>query len=246
MNTERVLLLLDRPLGMRCLEYVLKNFSGAHKVGVVSRPSDDSQWWGSIDFKGFCQKVNIEWFEFRTDFDAIVAHFRPSVIVSVLYPRLVPAKKIENIPAYNIHCAPLPLYKGFNSTFWAILQNEVRFGPTLHEMVEDADGGPILEVSEFEIPNGCTNLELYRQTHEQAFQLFCKWYVRLIEEKPPGKAQTEAGKFYDKKTFPPREIDPHMSSVDISRFSRAFYFPPFEAAYFRVRGRKIYLIPEQI
>lgn len=78
------------------------------------------------------------------------------VIVSVACPHILKAPLLETPPqgCINIHCAPLPNYKGMMPTFWQVFNGERCVGLTIHYMVPKVDEGPVLLQESLEIqPN---------------------------------------------------------------------------------------------
>src|SRR5205823_672779 len=99
---------------------------------------------------------------------------RPDVVISVLSTDRLPAEVVTNIRCVNLHCAPLPAYRGYNATLWAILNGEQFFGATLHEMTAECDEGPVIDNGRFAVPPAVTNAELYAMAHEDGYTLLCR------------------------------------------------------------------------
>ena len=85
---------------------------------------------------------------------------------------IVPASVLNRLgePAYNLHPGP-PEYPGSHPDCFAIYDGATRFGATLHEMIAKVDAGPIVKVSEFDIPQGVDSLEL--ALRQRAFNSRC-------------------------------------------------------------------------
>ena len=104
---------------------------------------------------------------------AVVNHLKalsPDLIISIRYGCILKAPVIT-IPkqgVLNLHSGILPKYKGVMATFWALKNNDVEVGTTLHT-IEDAsiDTGHIIKISKLKAQ--VTNsylwhvLELYKQ-----------------------------------------------------------------------------------
>jgi undecaprenyl-phosphate 4-deoxy-4-formamido-L-arabinose transferase len=71
----------------------------------------------------------------------------PELILSFYYRNLLPAEvlRIPRRGAFNMHGSLLPKYRGRAPINWAILSGETETGATLHEMVEQADAGGIID-----------------------------------------------------------------------------------------------------
>ena len=68
----------------------------------------------------------------------------PGLILCLGYPRRIPVRPGDPVPAVNIHPSPLPEGRGPAPIEWAILSGRTATAVTLHEMVERFDAGPIL------------------------------------------------------------------------------------------------------
>ncbi|MBM4279008.1 MAG: hypothetical protein FJ130_14200 [Deltaproteobacteria bacterium] len=241
---RRVLFLCDRPLGIRCLEFLLT--ADCQICGVVSRGGEEVNWWGRSSVRNFCEEERIAWYNLSRSLIEITEECQPDLIISVLYPKIVAKDLVKKIPCFNLHCAPLPEYGGWNSTLWAILNGEETFGATLHQMSEGPDEGDIIEKGSFRIPRQVTNIELYRLSHEDGYRIFCENVSRLISERYSSTPQAGPRRYYGRMDLPSREVCPEWGRERIAAYARAFYFPPFEPAYMMMEGQKIRLIPERL
>lgn len=235
----RVLWLVDRPLGLRALNHAVKSNAGT-MCGVVSVPDGNTAWWGGSTFNSWAKVHHIAWFDRSALRDAIAAT-QPELMISVLSTERVPTDIVSSIPCVNLHCAPLPAYRGYNATLWAILNGERQFGTTLHVMTEGCDEGPIVDTSRFDVPSDVTNAELYAMAHDDGFALLGRNLDRVIAKDYPAKPQEGPPRSYARLDLPSRCIEPSSDPETISRYARAFHFPPFEPAFFMIDGRKIYL-----
>jgi len=87
---------------------------------------------------------------------------------------VIVSKDILNLlrgPAYNLHPGP-PEYPGSHPDSFAIYNGATRFGATVHEMIAKVDAGPIVKVSEFDIPEGIDSLELSKIAYQHLASLF--------------------------------------------------------------------------
>ena len=97
-----------------------------------------------------------------------VRTFRPAVVVSAGFDRIVKAEVLDAIPnPVNIHFGRLPRYRGSFSIPWAIMNDDDVIGITVHRMAPSIDDGPIhLQAT---IPNdrGSSCRVLYLQAVER-------------------------------------------------------------------------------
>lgn len=237
----RILWLVDRPLGARCLEFASAS-SAAEICGVVSTPDGATHWWGQATFHRWATARGLPWFD-ASAVSRAVEETKPDLLVSVLFTRRVPSEIVRRIRSINLHCAPLPAYAGSNATLWAVLNEERRFGATLHEMSDRFDEGPIVETGGFDVPAGVTNAELYALAHEDGFQLLSRSFERLVVGAYVARPQSGSRRSFQRVVLPSRELDPSMDSATVARLARAFHFPPFEPAYLTIEGRRYHVIP---
>ena len=86
---------------------------------------------------------------------------------------IVPASVLSALPgpSYNFHPGP-PAYPGSHPDSFAIYDGATRFGATVHEMIARVDAGPIVRVSEFDIPEGSNALDLATLAYQHVAALF--------------------------------------------------------------------------
>lgn len=82
--------------------------------------------------------------------------FRPWVLLAVAYPFILPENVLTLAHCVNLHCAPLPEYKGSWCASAAILDGTQMFGSTLHYMQGRVDTGPIIDRTEFFVTSSDT------------------------------------------------------------------------------------------
>ena len=72
-------------------------------------------------------------------------------IISISAPQIFSKEllNIENNSFYNVHCSPLPSYKGMMPNFWQRYFDEYKTAVTLHKMGEKIDNGEILHQIKF-------------------------------------------------------------------------------------------------
>ncbi len=74
----------------------------------------------------------------------------PDLIVSIRYRRILrdAAIGVPRQGVLNLHSGILPDYRGVMATFWAMLNDEVEIGTTLHRIVDSGiDTGPVIAIS---------------------------------------------------------------------------------------------------
>ena len=156
--------------------------------------------------------------------------------LSFLYSYLVPSSEINKATWLNFHPAPLPEYGGRNVAYHAIMNNENRFGGTIHYMDETFDTGQIVEVKYFKINESDTAYDIYKRSCDVLLGLFNK-YVPLFLSRQEISGTTQSNCKYYKKS----KIDDFIQiSDELKKEIRAKTYPPF---YPKIKiGDKIFKI----
>jgi methionyl-tRNA formyltransferase len=150
--------------------------------------------------------------------------------------------------ALNFHAAPLPEFGGFAFYNVAILEDVEFYGCSCHHMDEGFDTGPLLEVRRFPIDASLeTAYSLEARAQEDMLRLFldvCRLAesgraLPSVEQDPTRKRYFTLSQMEELKEIPARS-DPET----IDRYARAFWYPPYEGAYFRVGDAKVEVVPE--
>jgi methionyl-tRNA formyltransferase len=104
--------------------------------------------------------------------------------------------------AFNFHPGP-PRYPGWAPSHFALYERATEFGATVHEMIEQVDAGPIIEVALFPIPAGISVFGLEGLTYAHLAQLF--WHLAkslATDPKPPPVLPIKWGsKKYSRRTY---------------------------------------------
>ncbi len=143
------------------------------------------------------------------------------VILCAGYPRRLPVRVGDPLPAVNIHPSPLPEGRGPRPFEWAILTGRETTAVTAHEMVERFDAGPILLQRAFPLGPRETTSSLEMRCTSISAELAVD-LMRDFSALWDGRTPQAAGTF----CRTPRRVDRTlnlMGSVDqIDRVLRAF------------------------
>jgi len=173
---------------------------------------------------------------------------RIDLLISVQHPWILSKRVLEAVRyrAFNLHNAKLPDYKGYNSISHAILNGETSYTTTIHWMAPKVDSGDLAYEEELPITRWETSLSLYRKTVDAAVRNFRKLIHDLGHGLPVPRTPVAAkGRFYRKSAIAAlRKIRSLRDHTEVDRKSRAFYFPPHEAAYIEVSGKRFYISPK--
>lgn len=130
-----------------------------------------------------------------------VRSIRPDYIFSIYYRQILP-KSLLSLAKYssiNIHPSLLPEYRGPIPTAWAIERGEKYFGISIHLMDEGIDTGDILVQEKYKIKDDETGFELYSRGMKLGFELLCKNFKSIIENKIIPVPQKGIGSYFGKK-----------------------------------------------
>ncbi len=159
---------------------------------------------------------------------------------SFLYPFLVPNIEIKKSIWVNFHPAPLPEYGGRNVAYHAIMNNEKRFGGTIHYMDETFDTGDIVEVNYFQINESDTAYDIYTRSCDVLLKLFKKYVPLFLNGQEISGTKQQSNQKYYKKS----KIDDFIKINDeLKHKIRALTFPPFYAKTL-IGGKTYKIIPE--
>lgn len=248
-----VMFLGQKPLGEKCLN-ILKGtvFHNIRIAAIVSNISADDVWWKSNMPYCFAQKNNIPCIgnekRYADEIKDCIIKNKINFLISVGHNWIIDKETINMVQgnAVNLHLAMLPMYQGNFTYNHAILNREKEYGVTLHFMQEEVDTGDYIFMPRFKISDKDTAYSLYQKSMNLGMTAF-EEFVHILdsnEEIPRHKMIGEAH-FYDRHSIDgKREIKDISNISDVVTRSRAFYFPPFENAYFINQGTKYYIQPE--
>jgi methionyl-tRNA formyltransferase len=254
---KSVALFATRRVGVRCLQELLRlQAQGEVAVAAVrTTPAGTKGWWsrpGEPEVYDVAREVGIPILEADQD----LLDLPVDLAFSVFHPAILKEPLISHPRQgfVNLHGAPLPRYRGCNVVTHGLINGEQRWGPTLHLIDTGIDTGPIIRVGWFDVPPGISARELAEATDEVGFAVFCAELTGLLAGSTRGTPQDQIIQadgitpLYHRRSSLNglKELDPAWPLDQIDRYVRAFDFPPFEPAFFRLPdGRKLYLVHEK-
>jgi methionyl-tRNA formyltransferase len=148
----------------------------------------------------------------------------------------------------NFHPAPLPDFRGFSPYTFGILKNSPYWGVSAHFVDDKFDTGNLIETSRFLINSKKeTSFSLEQKSQKQLYFLFKKVIKILTDSKELYSNPQSNGKYFSKKDFEEnREIFLDDSNEMIDRKIRAYWYPPFEGAYIKIKNKKLFVINQKI
>lgn len=257
-SCKSVALFATRRIGVRCLQELLR-LQAAGQVSVAAvrtLPAGAKGWWsspGEPEVYDVAHSAGVPILDSDQDLLALPP---VDLAFSVFHPLILKAPVIRQprLGFVNLHGAPLPRYRGCNVVTHGLINGEKRWGPTLHFIDPGIDSGPIIRVGWFDVDPGITARELAEATDEIGFRIFCEELPGLLAGLTKGRPQDEiiqvegVEPLYFKRSsiLGLKELDPTWPLEQLDRYVRAFDFPPFEPAYFRLPdGRKLFLTAER-
>ena len=109
-------------------------------------------------------------------------------------------------------------------------------------MTSKIDGGKVYAQAKVSVDDYDTGKSLYYKCTGAAVALFKSWWPTYMKDWRAGLASFENIKlsknYHTRSEFPSLEINLKWSKDKIDRYVRALTFPPFEAPYFVINGKK--------
>ncbi len=250
----RIIFLGQKPIGEMCFEQLLKGQNDNYKVvAAVSNMDKSKTWWNGNKIYERCTEENIVFADNskrnEEQIKEIIIRGNVNYIVSVGHGWILSNEVLRLVDdrAVNLHLAKLPEYKGNFTYNHAILNGEKTYGITFHWMSASVDQGDCIFTKEFPISEEDTAYSLYLKSIDEGVLLFGQFIDFISTGKGlPRKPMEGEEHFYSRKSLEGlREIEPDATPEDIVRKSRAFYFPPYENAYFKINGKKYFVYPEE-
>jgi len=167
-------------------------------------------------------------------------------LISVQHNWILPKTVLDavNGNAFNLHNAKLPEYKGYNSIFYSLINNDSAYTSTIHLMNEVVDSGDIIIEGITKIYPDDTALSLYARTVDVATNTFLSFLNMLKDKNFTRKPMGKGGEYFNRGHMEKmKNINIKDNSEIIERIIRASYFPPYEPAYIMVGKKKNYLTP---
>jgi methionyl-tRNA formyltransferase len=239
-----VILLGAKPAAVAALSVFIER--GWNVKYVVTARNFDLAWYGGEALEAFALRHGLKVMsqaELPRDstVDFVLSYqFRNRVKPDVL--------ALARRAAVNFHCAPLPEFGGFAFYNVAILDNVSVYGCSCHYMNEDFDTGPLLKVRHFPIDaKKETAYSLEAKSQDEMVRLFIE-FCELAEsgnELPCEPQDPSRMRYLNVRQMEAlKEIPSHADAETIDRRARAFWYPPYEAAYIWNNGEKIEVVPQ--
>ena len=242
----------SKPIGYYCLQYLMENAQsmGCQIVAILS--NENSRFDSTLSLKKIAGDNNIFFGNNLVDFDKFDGEI--DFIISVQYHEILKKKHIERALelAVNLHMAPLPEYRGCNQFSFAIYNEEIEFGTTLHQLEEGIDSGKIIFESRFPIENVKSIEKLYDVTFVESKKLFKNSIRKILEGNFTAIEQRKCESFERSRIYYRDDIKELKSlnlndnENEIIRRVNATSMPGFEPPFTVVNNKKYYILTEDL
>jgi methionyl-tRNA formyltransferase len=170
-----------------------------------------------------------------------IRDLRPDFLFSFYY-RLMLGAQLLSIPgkgAFNMHGSLLPKYRGRVPVNWAILHGETETGATLHEMVEKADAGRIVDQEAVPILPDELAVEVFEKTAGAAERVLRRSLPKLVDGSAVLRTQDlSKGGYFGGRRPEDGRIDWSAPAKRVHDLVRAVA-PPYPGAFTEVEGMRL-------
>jgi methionyl-tRNA formyltransferase len=202
-SVRNVILLGKGDLAIRVADWFLKseNYRLITIVPVIPEPT----WTASLGNWAAAHRVPIVGSGHYKDLDGVTTpDWSVDLAVSVFYDKIIKAWFIDKCKKIiNLHNGPLPKYRGVSPINWALKNEEVEHGVTIHEITPGIDDGAIIGQVKYSIyPKFDEVVDVYKRSIEYGWTLFQQTIPLL--DKIAARPQNESQASYYSKLDNPR------------------------------------------
>lgn len=238
----KLLLFIDGYVGEKVYSYLIKEHP--EDIGMVVLAEDST-----LEEK--IKKDNIKYV--KNNYPNIGELLKESDFelgLSVWWPYLID-EQVLNVPTsgiINFHPSLLPLNRGKNYNFWAIVE-ECAFGVTLHFLDEGIDTGDIIFQKELAYDWADTGESLFYRARDAMIDLFIKNYSKIrVGDYIRQKQELRIGSYHNSSELDPAskiELDKKYTARELLNVIRARTFDGYPGCSFVV-GQEEYEIKIKI
>jgi methionyl-tRNA formyltransferase len=241
--SKEAILLGSKPASVVALLLLLKQ--GWTVKEVVASPSQAS-WLPNPSLYEVANRLGIRTVEKQAQLESTGV----DLVISYMCRSLVKKNTLDRGRyALNFHAGPLPEFGGWAFYNVAILEDSPEYGCTCHIMDEGFDTGPLVKVRRFAInPRRETALSLEKKAQTEMILLFREVIstyevtesIASVDQDPEQMRYLNAEQFAKMKQIP-MEATPE----EVDRIARAFWYPPYEIAYYLLpNGTRLEVVPQ--
>lgn len=170
---QNVILMGKGTLAIRAAEWFLN--SSDYKLTTIVPVMPEPTWTPSL--RNWAQSHNIPIVEsghFKDLPGVKEPEWKIDLAVSIFYDKIIKDWFIQKCGRIiNLHNGPLPKYRGVSPINWALKNEEVEHGLTIHEITPGIDDGPIIAQLKYSIyPEFDEVVDVYNRSIECGWVLF--------------------------------------------------------------------------
>lgn len=199
--------------------------------------------------KQYCAEYGIDYLKNKNinspEFIDTVSKFNCDLFVSMSFNQIF-KEKIISIPKYNTincHAGKLPFYRGRNILNWALINDEKKFGITVHFVDEGIDTGDIILQREYSITDEDDYASLLEKSYVECASIL---YDAIVQFKTGNVVRTKQvdihpiGFYCSQRKEGDENLNWDQNSRDIFNFVRSISSPgPMARTFINNREMKI-------
>lgn len=238
----QIVLLCATRRGYRVLEQLITLAPDA-KLVVFSFREEDHEPPFLDDIRELAQSHGAAFFETRriASVNEFWASTNVDLMLVVSWRYLIPQALYQKPRrgTFVFHDSPLPRYRGFAPTVWAIINGETKTGATLFEIAETVDSGDIVAQQEISIAPDDTIADVMEKVTQSYLSMLEKVLPKLLDGTAPRTAQDQSQATFTCKRLPEdNEIDWTQQTSTIYNLIRGVT-SPYPGAFTSLAGRKL-------
>ena len=149
--------------------------SSAHSIAMIVPVMPEPAWTDSFTAWGKANGIPVVESGAYKDIPALQDGARKlPLVLSVFYDKIIKQWFIDRCERIiNLHNGPLPKYRGVSPINWALKNDEVEHGVTIHEITAGIDDGPIISQVKYSIyPQFDEVIDVYKRSLQYGKVLF--------------------------------------------------------------------------
>ena len=157
MTKKKICIAGKNEIALYGLQILLKKFDAEQLLVCPNKMTDEPSWQPDLARYANHYGVTVSGLE-------DLYRIKDLVFISLEFDKIINPKKFLSDELYNVHFSLLPAYKGVYTSYWPIMNGEVKSGVTIHKIEKGIDTGDILFQKQFELPDTFTSRDLYQST----------------------------------------------------------------------------------
>lgn len=205
---QRVVVCGKGLLSLKILKLLFENrnsYSLEAFVPSINEEKNSPADWENNEIREFCLENKINFVESGSLSELLEDDKKENnydLLVVAFYKKLILKKQLDKFRlAINIHLSELPKYRGARGINWALKNEELYQGVTIHVIDEYLDHGAIISQNRFSIYHEFEEvLDVYERSLEYAYLLF-KTTLPNLSQIIPKEQNHKLSTYYSSKDF---------------------------------------------